>query len=57
MSENPSKEHVVIIGPDGQPVGTIPADALPHMPDGTGPEAGTEVPTLVQTSAPAMRTT
>ncbi|QIX25256.1 bacterial proteasome activator family protein [Nocardioides sp. JQ2195] len=28
MSENQPEEHVVVIGPDGQPVGTIPAEAL-----------------------------
>ncbi|KRF12412.1 hypothetical protein ASG90_15720 [Nocardioides sp. Soil797] len=28
MSEKQSEDHVVVIGPDGQPMGTIPADAL-----------------------------
>ena len=28
MSEKQPEEHVVVIGPDGQPVGTIPAEAL-----------------------------
>jgi len=28
MSENPPEEHVVIIGPDGQPVGSVPSSAV-----------------------------
>ena len=28
MSENPPEEQIVIIGPDGQPVGTVPSSAV-----------------------------
>ena len=28
MSENPEGEQIVVVGPDGQPVGTVPAAAL-----------------------------
>jgi hypothetical protein len=28
MSENPPEEHIVIVGPDGQPVGTVPSSAV-----------------------------
>ncbi len=28
MSENPEGEQIVVVGPDGQPVGTVPASAL-----------------------------
>ena len=28
MSENPAEEHIVIIGPDGQPVGSVPSSAV-----------------------------
>ena len=48
MSEQPQPEHptdtstsdgedqVVVIGPDGQPIGTIPASALPTMTQADG---------------------
>src|SRR6187402_1942228 len=28
MSEHPPEEHIVIVGPDGQPVGTVPSSAV-----------------------------
>ena len=28
----PDEEHIVVVGPDGQPVGTIPKSALPTVP-------------------------
>jgi hypothetical protein len=28
MTENSSEEHIVIVGPDGQPVGTVPSSAV-----------------------------
>ena len=52
-------EHVVVIGPDGQPIGTIPASALPQMTqagdsdeDGDGERHITE---LVEQPAKVMR--
>ena len=40
-----SEEQVVVVGPDGQPIGTIPASALPAMTqqsDDDGEEGGGE---------------
>ncbi|KRF37497.1 bacterial proteasome activator family protein [Nocardioides sp. Soil805] len=38
--QDPSgEEQVVVVGPDGRPIGTIPASALPAMP---GPDAETD---------------
>ncbi len=28
MSDNPPEEQIVIVGPDGQPVGTVPSSAV-----------------------------
>ncbi len=72
MSEQPQPEHptdtsasdgedqVVVIGPDGQPIGTIPASALPamsHAADGVGAAAGGTrlVTELVEQPAKVMR--
>ncbi len=61
MSEQPQAEqpdeqeqHVVIIGPDGQPVGSIPASALAD--DGEGSDEGERAITdLVEQPAKVMR--
>ena len=54
------EEQVVVVGPDGQPIGTIPASAIPHMveaapaddEDGDGERHITE---LVEQPAKVMR--
>ena len=54
------EDQVVVVGPDGQPIGTIPASALPEMtqasggedPDGDGERHITE---LVEQPAKVMR--
>lgn len=67
-SEQPSgaspdgDEHIMVVGPDGQPVGTIPASALPGMVQSIGSEDsdgdgdGTKgVTELVEQPAKVMR--
>ena len=63
MSEGNGEDQVVVIGPDGQPIGTIPASALPEMtqvsPDGgdDGDEDDGErhITELVEQPAKVMR--
>jgi hypothetical protein len=55
--QTPDEEHIVVVGPDGQPVGTIPKSALPTVPvdgseDGDGERHITE---LVEQPAKVMR--
>src|SRR6478752_4756559 len=58
-----AEEQVVVVGPDGQPIGTIPASALPAMQatddgdeDGDGEGAGERhVTELVEQPAKVMR--
>jgi hypothetical protein len=54
-----SEEQVVVVGPDGQPIGTIPASALPAMtqPAGDGEEGEGErhITELVEQPAKVMR--
>ncbi|WP_460794353.1 bacterial proteasome activator family protein [Nocardioides pacificus] len=57
-----SDEHIVIIGPDGQPLGTVPASALNAMPqdgqtDGDDEEDqdGRSITDLVEQPAKVMR--
>ncbi len=55
-----SEEQVVVVGPDGQPIGTIPASALPAMTqqsDDDGEEGGGErhITELVEQPAKVMR--
>jgi hypothetical protein len=60
-SETPEGEpHVVVVGPDGQPVGTIPASAISSMPaddDDAEDDAGAarELTDLVEQPAKVMR--
>jgi hypothetical protein len=51
------EEQVVVIGPDGQPIGTIPASALPAMPQGGEDEGDGErhITELVEQPAKVMR--
>jgi hypothetical protein len=66
MTEHPSHqaggdEQVVIVGPDGQPVGTIPASALtvsgddPDDPDGGADGGERHITDLVEQPAKVMR--
>lgn len=60
MSENAGEEqHIVIVGPDGQPVGAIPAEALAaaqgETEEGDGEERGTGLTELVEQPAKVMR--
>ena len=70
MSEQPQTEHptdtsasdgedqVVVIGPDGQPIGTIPASALPAMTQAAGDGDGDgerHITELVEQPAKVMR--
>ena len=50
-------EQVVVIGPDGQPIGTIPASALPSMTQGGDDEGDGErhITELVEQPAKVMR--
>ena len=56
-----SDEQVVVVGPDGQPIGTIPASALPAMTqqgDGEADDDGQREPhitELVEQPAKVMR--
>ncbi|MDN5894647.1 MAG: bacterial proteasome activator family protein, partial [Nocardioides sp.] len=61
MSENEPEEHVVVIGPDGQPLGTVPASAITATTDGEG-QAGEDqegderhITELVEQPAKVMR--
>ncbi len=51
------EEQVVVIGPDGQPIGTIPASALPSMTQGDDDEGDGErhITELVEQPAKVMR--
>jgi hypothetical protein len=54
------EDHVVVVGPDGQPIGTIPASALPAMTqaadDGDGDDDGERhITELVEQPAKVMR--
>jgi hypothetical protein len=60
MSENPtadSEEQVVVVGPDGQPMGTVPASALARAAEGEEDEQNGEtgVTDLVEQPAKVMR--
>ena len=53
---NGSTEHVVIIGPDGQPVGTIPADMVQRLGDDDQDDDGQrQLTDLVEQPAKVMR--
>jgi hypothetical protein len=50
------EQHVVIVGPDGQPMGTLPASALQGGGEGDGEEGdGTSITDLVEQPAKVMR--
>jgi hypothetical protein len=53
------EDHVVVVGPDGQPIGTIPASALPAMAQAADGEDGDEgerhITELVEQPAKVMR--
>ena len=55
------EDQVVVIGPDGQPIGTIPASALPAMTQAAGSDDGDEddgerhITELVEQPAKVMR--
>lgn len=53
----PDEEHIVVVGPDGQPVGTIPKSALPTVPaDDSGDNDGERhITELVEQPAKVMR--
>jgi hypothetical protein len=58
MSEQPDEQeqHVVIIGPDGQPVGTVPASALQGQGADPGDaDEGSSITDLVEQPAKVMR--
>ena len=67
MSEQPQPEHttdastagdeaqVMVIGPDGQPIGTIPASALPAMTQSGDGESERHITELVEQPAKVMR--
>ena len=60
MSENPSEEHIVIIGPDGQPVGTVPSSAVAAAQQqaeaaGEGDDEERHISELVEQPAKVMR--
>jgi len=57
-SDTGGDEQVVVVGPDGQPVGTIPASALPGYGDEPGEDDGDgerHVTELVEQPAKVMR--
>ena len=58
-STSEGEDVVVVVGPDGQPIGTIPASALPEMAqdsDGEGDGAGERhITELVEQPAKVMR--
>jgi hypothetical protein len=54
------EDHVVVVGPDGQPIGTIPASALPTMTQAADGEDGDDdgerhITELVEQPAKVMR--
>jgi hypothetical protein len=55
------EDHVVVVGPDGQPVGTIPASALPHLTEDRdddadgGDDGERHITELVEQPAKVMR--
>ena len=55
------EDQVVVVGPDGQPIGTIPASALPAMTeaaddgDGEGDDGERHITELVEQPAKVMR--
>jgi hypothetical protein len=54
----PAEDQVVVVGPDGQPIGTIPASALPEMTQAAGDDDGDRqrhVTELVEQPAKVMR--
>ncbi len=60
MSEKPEgqdqEQQIVVIGPDGQPMGSVPASALnPAESDGDGDEEGRSVAELVERPDKVMR--
>ena len=57
-SGSDGEDQVVVIGPDGQPIGTIPASALPAMTQAAGGEDGDgerHITELVEQPAKVMR--
>ena len=57
-ADSTSEDVVVVVGPDGQPVGTIPASALPEMTPDSDDEAGDgerHITELVEQPAKVMR--
>ena len=56
-SSTGGEDQVVVIGPDGQPIGTIPASALPAMTQGAGEDGDGErhISELVEQPAKVMR--
>ena len=60
MSENPPEEHIVIVGPDGQPVGTVPSSAVAAAQQQVGTPGGDDdderhITELVEQPAKVMR--
>ena len=58
QASNTSEDVVVVVGPDGQPIGTIPASALPEMTQDSDDEAGDgerHITELVEQPAKVMR--
>jgi hypothetical protein len=56
--QTPDEEQIVVVGPDGQPVGTIPKSALPTLPvDGSDNDSDGErhITELVEQPAKVMR--
>ena len=57
-STSPGEDQVVVIGPDGQPIGTIPASALPASAQNAGDGDGDgerHITELVEQPAKVMR--
>ncbi len=60
-SADSTEDQVVVVGPDGQPIGTIPMSALPPMSqvsggeDGEGGEGERHITELVEQPAKVMR--
>ncbi len=58
MSEKPAEEHIVIVGPDGQPVGTVPTSALAaaqQQAEAAGEDEERHISELVEQPAKVMR--
>ena len=58
MSEKPAEEHIVIVGPDGQPVGTVPTSALAaaqQQAEASGDDEERHISELVEQPAKVMR--